>query len=96
MLGMQRNDVYNKYPKVGNSSNFFKLTHKNKPVVYQKQAGFKNNININKDNFINLLATFFVKVHLNGPQMNEILQYFSGCFACGYAGCSHAATGQIF
>ena len=43
-----------------------KYTHTNKPVVYQKQTknGFKNNININKDNFTNLLANFFVKVQL--------------------------------
>lgn len=40
-------------PKVGNSFNFLKYTHKDKPVVCQKltKDGFKNNININKDNF---------------------------------------------
>ena len=77
LLG-QRYDVYSKYHKVGNSFNLLKYTHKNTPVVYQKQTknGFKNNININKDNFTNLLATFFVKVQ-QSPQMNEIFQYFA-------------------
>ena len=37
LLG-QRYDVYSKYHKVGNSFNFFKYTHKNKPIVYQKQT----------------------------------------------------------
>ncbi len=37
LLG-QRYDVYSKYHKVGNSFNFLKYTHKNKPVVYQKQT----------------------------------------------------------
>ncbi len=83
--------------KVGNSFNFLKYTHKNKPVVYQKQTknGFKNNINI-KDNFTNLLATFFVKVQLEKSTDERNFSIFCRCFACGYAGCSNPATGQIF
>ena len=93
LLG-QRYDVYSKYHKVGNSFNFLKYTHKNKSVVYQKQTknGFKNNININKDNFTN----FFLKVQLKTSTKERNFSIFCRCFACGYAGCSHPATGQIF
>ncbi len=97
LLG-QRYDVYSKYHKVGNSFNLLKYTHKNKPVVCQKQTknGFKNNININKDNFTNLLATFFVKVQLKTSTNERNFSIFCRCFACDYAGCSHPTTGQIF
>ena len=97
LLG-QSYHVYSKYHKVGNSFNFLKYTHKNKHIVYQKQTknGFKNNININKDNFTNLLATFFVKVQLKRPTNERNFSIFCRCFACGCAGCSHPATGQIF
>ena len=80
------------------ATNFLKYTHKNKPIVYQKQTknGFKNNININKDNFTNLLTTFFVKVQLKKSTNERNFSIFCRCFACGYAGCSHPATGQIF
>ncbi len=94
----QRYDVYSKYHKVGNSFNLLKYTHTNKPVVYQKQTknGFKNNININKDNFTNLLATFFVNVQLEKSTNERNFSIFCRCFACDYAGCSHPTTGQIF
>ncbi len=67
-------------------------------MVSQKQTknGFKNNININKDNFTNLLATFFVKVQLKKSTNERNFSIFCRCFACGYAGCSHPTTGQIF
>ena len=61
---------------VGNSFNFLKYTHENKPVVYQKQTknGFKNNININKDNFTNLLATISVVCkELREPMNSQVL-----------------------
>ncbi len=77
LLG-QRYDVYSKYHKVGNSFNLLKYTHKNTPVVYQKQTknGFKNNININKDN-LTCWQLFLSKYSLRSPQINEIFQYFA-------------------
>ena len=70
----------------------------NKPVLYQKQTktGFRNNININKDNFTNLLATFSVKVQLKMSTNERNFSIFCRYFACDYVGFSHPATGRIF
>ena len=42
------------------------------------------------------MATFFVKVQLKKSTNERNFSIFGRCFACGYAGCSHPATGQIF
>ena len=93
---MQQNDVYSKYPKVGNSLSALKYTHTKKVVVYQKQKenSFKNNTNINKDNFTNMLANFLVQVLLKKITNERNLMVFWRYFVCNDAGCSNPPTGQ--
>ena len=42
-----------------------------------------------------MLATFFVQVQLKKFANGQNISIFSGCFVCGYAGCSHPASGRI-